>query len=162
MIDDIAYSTRRVAGFNDAERLLLWALRHCVAEQDPDSPHLINAFTILCGPAEAPTARAALTDLVAALDTHARWPLVFLEWCQRTVTADEAAVLDCCAALQAGGSARQLIEGVVFTEGVEHVHDAAEQLVTSFRVAGLLLPWRHQHVQSWGTRDAGHPAPTLH
>ena len=114
---DVPLSDRRVSGFNDAERLLLWALRHRVAAGDPASPHLVSAFGFMCGATAGPRAQAALNRLVDALETFARRPLAFLDWCNRAVTADEAVVLGACAELQAGRAATRALDALVVPAG---------------------------------------------
>ena len=99
---DVPLSARRLRELDDAERLILWALRHRVAEGDPASAHLVNAFDVVCGPAAGPRARGALERLVDGLETFARRPLALLDWGNDALTTDEAALLAVCAELQAG------------------------------------------------------------
>ncbi|MFP4125885.1 MAG: hypothetical protein ACLFU0_04475 [Alphaproteobacteria bacterium] len=136
---DVALSHRRVSGCNDAERLLLWALRHRVAAGDPASPHLVSAFGFMCG-ANAGHAQDALNRLVDAFETFARRPLAFLDWCNRAVTEDEAVVLALCAELQLGRAAPRALDALVVPEGAATVRAAALALVDHFATAGLHLP----------------------
>ncbi len=140
MVDAAMLSDRRVSAFNDAERLLLWALRHRVATGDATSPHLAHAFGVLCGAVNGPRTHAALDGLVVALDTHARRPLAFLNWCNRAVTTDEADALDALAVLQAGLPDAPFLERLVFAEGIPVARHAAITLVRHLRDAGLRLP----------------------
>lgn len=136
----VPLSQRRVSGFNDAERLLLWALRHRVAEGDPQSPHLVSAFGFMCGPTAGAVARRALDRLVRGFQTFARRPLAFLDWCNPSVSEDEAAVLALCAELQAGRLDAARLEALVVPAGAEPVGDAARALLEHFAAAGLHLP----------------------
>jgi hypothetical protein len=140
MVDAALLSNRRVSSFNDAERLLLWALRHRVATGDPASPSLTNAFDLLCGDVTGPRALEALNRLVVAFETHARRPLAFLDWCNRAVTTDEADALDACAALQAGLPTRQRLLRLVDRDGVVATGAAVATFVAHLREAGLVLP----------------------
>jgi len=137
---DVPLSDRRVSGFNDAERLLLWALRHRVAAGDPASPHLVSAFGFMCGAMAGPRAHAALNRLVDAFETFARRPLAFLDWCNRAVTADEAVVLGACAELQEGRAVPLALDALVVPAGAATVREAARALVCHFAAAGLHLP----------------------
>lgn len=137
---DVPLSERRLSGCDDAERLLLWALRHRVAAGDPASPHLVSAFGFMCGATAGPRAQDALNRLVDALETFARRPLAFLDWCNRAVTEDEAVVLGVCAELQAGRAATRTLDALVVPAGAATVHAAALALVHQFAVAGLHLP----------------------
>jgi hypothetical protein len=136
----VPLSARRLGGCNDAERLLLWALRHRVAEGDPASPHLTNAFGFLCGPSAGPAAQEALNQVVDALETFARRPLAFLDWCNHAVTADEAAILALCAELQAGRARPEGLDALVTPVGAAPVGEAASALVHHLEAAGLRLP----------------------
>jgi hypothetical protein len=137
---DVPLSDRRVSGFNDAERLLLWALRHRVAEADPSSPHLARAFDFMCGPSAGPRAQDALNRLVDAFESFARRPLAFLDWCNRAVTEDEAAVLGVCADMQAGDTTPAALDVLVAPAGVPNIRAAALALVHHLAAAGLHLP----------------------
>jgi hypothetical protein len=137
---DVPLSERRLSGFNDAERLLLWALRHRVAEGDPASPHLVSAFGFMCGPTAGDVARRALDRLVEGFETFARRPLAFLDWCNRAVTEDEAAVLALCAELQAGRAAAAGLDALVVPAGAGTVREAASALVDQLARAGFQLP----------------------
>jgi hypothetical protein len=154
---DVPLSDRRVAGFNDAERLLLWALRHRVAAGDPASPHLVSAFGFMCGARAGPHAHAALSRLVDGFETFARRPLAFLDWCNRALTEDEAAVLALCTELQAGRTARAGLDALVLPAGAAAVGDAALALVQHLAAAGFHLP-PPTPTTPMGEHDvAGHP-----
>lgn len=139
----VPLSDRQVSGFDDAERLLLWALRHRVAEDDPASAHLVRAFAVMCGPTAGPLARQALNRLVDAFEAFARRPLAFLDWCNRAVTEDEAAVLAVCAELQSGRSAGAGFDALVVPAGADTTRAAAAALVGQLAAAGLHLPAPH-------------------
>jgi hypothetical protein len=136
----VPLSERQVSGFTDAERLLLWALRHRVAAGDPASPHLARAFGFMCGPTTGLRAQDALNRLVDALETFAPRPLAFLDWCNRAVTEDEAVVLGVCAELQAGRAATRALDALVVPAGAATVRAAARTLVHHVAAAGLHLP----------------------
>ena len=137
---EVPLSERRLSDFNDAERLLLWSLRHRVAEGDPASPHLVSAFGFMCGPTAGDVARRALDRLVEGFETSARRPLAFLDWCNRAVTADEAVLLAFCCELQAGRTGDAGLDALVMPEGAGPVREAALALLHQFAAAGLHLP----------------------
>ena len=138
---DVPLSARRLRALGDAERLILWALRHRIAEGDPASPQLVNAFDVLCGPAVGSTARAALERLVTGLETFARRPLAVLEWCNDALTADEAALLALCADASAGRSTSAALAALVVPAGKAAVGEAVRALVHLLAAAGLRPPF---------------------
>jgi hypothetical protein len=137
---EVPLSARRLRELADAERLILWALRHRVAAGEPASAHLVNAFAVVCGPAAGPRARGALERLVDGLETFARRPLALLDWGNDALTADEAAVLAVCAELHAGRTARAGLDALVVPEGAAPVGEAVGALVRHLAAAGLDLP----------------------
>jgi hypothetical protein len=137
---DVPLSARRLRALADAERLILWALRHRIAEGDPASPQLVNAFDVLCGPAVGSQARAALERLVTGLETFARRPLAVLDWCNDALTADEAALLALCADASTGRATSAALSALVVHEGTAAVGEAVRALVHDLAAAGLQLP----------------------
>jgi hypothetical protein len=111
-------------------------LRHRVAVRDPASAPLDHAFAVVCRPGAGAPARRALERLVEALETFARRPLAFLDWCDPAVTADEAAVLAVCAELQAAAG----LDALILPAGATTTRAAARALVHHLAAAGLHLP----------------------
>ena len=137
---DVRLSARRLRELDDAERLILWALRHRVAAGEPASAHLVNAFDVVCGPAAGPRARGALERLVDGLETFARRPLALLDWCDDALTTDEAALLALCAEARAGPPTRAGLDALVVPAGAAAVREAVRALGHHLAAAGLHLP----------------------